>query len=386
LDSIPRSFIAKGIMCCLNNRREKWVISLVLIGVFFSLGVAVPMILISFPGNECLLFVSVRGEALIYGHPAGCNFISAAHSLVAGAALVFFIVLVACRRPGAGANKNPSNGSVRSLRGSMATVTSSFGHRAKPTITLIVFSTIIFLFVLITAIVILSGYVVTCGELQYETRRNLYSSLPLGTQVNSVSHWCWSLFRDTDYHTRFHFDHYELSGQWLGQYTANRHGRPKTYTGSHEHLLGIATGLEMCLGCSWLGAILWATITTILILHRRSVKARARTDVGESLEDARIWATDMSPGGHYEKINMQSVGGSQQYETIRTTQTQAAEYPAAPSDASDVDTLLAHQTVIASTHPDGSYFMTQEGQSHPYLDNASLCHLQASMSSSSMVS
>ena len=54
---------------------------------------------------------------MIYGHPAGCNFISASHSLVAGAALVFFIVLVACRRgggPGAGgANKNPSNGSVR---------------------------------------------------------------------------------------------------------------------------------------------------------------------------------------------------------------------------------------------------------------------------------
>ena len=59
----------------------------------------------------------MRGEALIYGHPAGCNFISAAHSLVAGAALVFFIVLVSCRRgqgPGTGANKNPSNGSVRS--------------------------------------------------------------------------------------------------------------------------------------------------------------------------------------------------------------------------------------------------------------------------------
>ena len=51
----------------------------------------------------------------------------------------------------------------RSLRGSMATVTSSFGPQAKPTITLIVFSTIMFLFVLITAVVILSGYVVTCG-------------------------------------------------------------------------------------------------------------------------------------------------------------------------------------------------------------------------------
>ena len=83
-----------------------------------------------------------------------------------------------------------------------------------------------------------------------------------------MSHWCWSLFRDTDYHTRFHFDHYELSGQWLGQYTANRHGRPKTWTGSHKHLLDIATGLEMCLGCSWLGAVLWAAITVMLILHR----------------------------------------------------------------------------------------------------------------------
>ena len=112
---------------------------------------------------------------------------------------------------------------------------------------------------------------------------------------------------------------------------------------------------------------------------RRSVKSRARADEGESLEDARIWATDMSPGtgGHYEKINMQSVGGSQQYETIRNMQTQVSwrncsdnqtceylqgvEYPPPPSDASDVDTLLAHQNVIASSHPDGSYFMTQEG-------------------------
>ena len=47
-------------MCCYNNVREKWIISLVLVGVFFSLGVAVPMILTSYPGNECLMFVSVR--------------------------------------------------------------------------------------------------------------------------------------------------------------------------------------------------------------------------------------------------------------------------------------------------------------------------------------
>ena len=41
---------------------------------------------------------------------------------------------------------------------------------------------------------------------------------------------------------------------------------------------------------------------------------------------------------------------------------QGVEYPPAPSDASDVVNLLAHQNVIASSHPDGSYFMTQEGQ------------------------
>ena len=100
-------------MCCYNNVREKWIISLVLVGVLFSLGVAVPMILITWPGDECLLFVSVRGRALIYGHPAGCNFISAAHSLVAGAALIFFIVLAVSRARRPPAAKNPSNGSVR---------------------------------------------------------------------------------------------------------------------------------------------------------------------------------------------------------------------------------------------------------------------------------
>lgn len=41
----------------MNNLREKWIISLVLVGALFSLAVAVPMILISWPGDECLLFV-----------------------------------------------------------------------------------------------------------------------------------------------------------------------------------------------------------------------------------------------------------------------------------------------------------------------------------------
>ena len=53
-------------------------------------------------------------------------------------------------------------------------------------------------------------------ELQYETRRKLYGSLTLGSPVSSVYITCYSLFRDTDFHTRFHFDHYEFSGQWHG--------------------------------------------------------------------------------------------------------------------------------------------------------------------------
>ena len=51
------------------------------------------------------------------------------------------------------------------------------------------------------------------------------------------------------------------------------------------------------------------------------------------------------------------------------------EYPPPPSDSSDVDTLLAHQNVIANTHPDGSYFMTNEGQ-YVQLVNGVLTHVQ----------
>ena len=50
--------------------------------------------------------------------------------------------------------------------------------------------------------------------------------------------------------------------------------------------------------------------------------------------------------------------------------------PAAPaSTSSDVDTLLAHQNVIASTHPEGSYFMTTEGQ-YVQLVNGVLTHVE----------
>jgi len=349
------------------------VISLVMLGALFSLAVAVPMILISYPGDECLLFVSVRGEALIYGHPAGCTFISASHCLVAFASLVFFIVLMTCRRKGVRMEPSRSGGSIKSLRGSVAGASAvSFGPRAKPTVSLIIFSIIILMFVMITAIVILSGYVVTCGELQYETRRKLYDSLTLGPPVSNVFITCYSLFRDTDFHTRFHFDHYELSGSWHGQYTAYRHGRPHVWSGTHKHLLDIPTGLELSLASCWISSLVWVIITVLLILHRRSVKTRNREDIAESMEDARIWASDMASGNQIPEQQVQSV---HQYEMIKRNATpygslslrgdtigqQQLEVPPPPSDSSDVETLLAHQNVIAHTHPEGSFFMTPEG-------------------------
>ena len=53
----------------------------------------------------------------------------------------------------------------------------------------------------------------------------------------------------------------------------------------------------------------------------------------------------------YESLSVRSVATGHQQQ----------DYPPPPSDSSDVETLLAHQNVIANTHADGSYFMTPEG-------------------------
>ena len=61
-----------------------------------------------------------------------------------------------------------------------------------------------------------------------------------------------------------------------------------------------------------------------LTAFRKSVKVKNKKEIAESIEDARIWASDMSPinGGinHYEKINMKSL--NQQYESIKNMQLQ----------------------------------------------------------------
>ena len=62
-----------------SRRAERWIWLLLMATILFSVGVSVPMFILTYPGDECLLFVSVRGEALIYGNPAGCNFIAYGH-------------------------------------------------------------------------------------------------------------------------------------------------------------------------------------------------------------------------------------------------------------------------------------------------------------------
>ena len=63
-----------------DSKRAECFIVLFLFGaIVFSLGASLCMFILIYPGDECLLFVSVRGEALIYGNPAGCNFIGFGH-------------------------------------------------------------------------------------------------------------------------------------------------------------------------------------------------------------------------------------------------------------------------------------------------------------------
>ncbi len=65
-----------------------------------SLLSAVPMFALTHPGDECLLFVSVRGEALIYGNPAGCDFVAYGHCCVAAGVAVLLGMLFCRRRKG----------------------------------------------------------------------------------------------------------------------------------------------------------------------------------------------------------------------------------------------------------------------------------------------
>ncbi len=58
-----------------------------------------------------------------------------------------------------------------------------------------------------------------------------------------------------DFHSRFHFDHYEYSGQWHGQYRGYHHGRVHKYNTKHRHVIGVATALEMSIAGATIGAV-----------------------------------------------------------------------------------------------------------------------------------
>jgi hypothetical protein len=55
--------------------------------------------------------------------------------------------------------------------------------------------------------------------------------------------------------SRFHYDHYEYSGRWHGQYRGYKHGRVHKYETDHEHLINVAVALEMALGAAWVSAV-----------------------------------------------------------------------------------------------------------------------------------
>lgn len=78
---------------CNEGNLNCWVLLTFLGAIVFSLGVSVPMFILVYPGDECLLFVSVRGEALIYGHPAGCNFIAYGHCIIILAGTIVWVKL-----------------------------------------------------------------------------------------------------------------------------------------------------------------------------------------------------------------------------------------------------------------------------------------------------
>merc|ERR1712051_331343 len=104
--------------------------------------------------------------------------------------------------------------------------------------------------------------------------------------------------------SRFHFDHYEYSGQWHGQYRGYKHGRVHEVTSDHEHLIDVALALELSLAGSWISAVLWVSIVTLMILLKRRQKTLRRRELAESIEDAKIFASSRQLD-HTQNIMMQ---------------------------------------------------------------------------------
>ena len=76
-----------------------------------------------------------------------------------------------------------------------------------------------------------------------------------GTPIRNLNIACYSLFRDVDFHARFHYDHYEYSGRWHGQYRGWKHGRVHKTVKDHTHIMDVAVALEMGLGATCVCAV-----------------------------------------------------------------------------------------------------------------------------------
>merc|ERR1712008_449580 len=78
---------------------------------------------------------------------------------------------------------------------------------------------------------------------------------------------------------------------WHGQYRGYKHGRVHEVTSDHEHLIDVALALELSLAGSWISAVLWVLIFTLMILLKKRQKTLQRRELAESIEDAKIFAS-----------------------------------------------------------------------------------------------
>lgn len=169
-----------------SGKSTCWIILLSLACILFSALVTFCMIVVTYPGDECLLFVGVRGEALIYGNPHGCNFVAYGHALlIAGA---FLVLLLLFGTPKKGFMKQRSNSQASSLPKAQFNYWSEPSERGFSTgkfarfysLKPILLAMFLATFALVIALVAISGYFVTCDELEYETRRQINKRNNLG--------------------------------------------------------------------------------------------------------------------------------------------------------------------------------------------------------------
>ena len=191
-----------------TGRTEAYLALVSVAAVLCSSLVAFSFFTLIHPGDECLLFISVRGEALIYGNPAGCHFMAYGHCLAVAGALALLAMLFCAPRKGFVKRPPPpqqqpresaSNRTLRSRASSSAAasrhhVNPGFGQLSSLSVNslgrrrfqrlystkVILLCATLTLFVVVTALVVLSGYVVSCNELHYETKRQLYGRTTLG--------------------------------------------------------------------------------------------------------------------------------------------------------------------------------------------------------------